>query len=115
MPFKRLFTKKLRWIVPVLLLAVIMANCMYLDGVDMPTTARAGETVNMTMRIRVEPISGQTSKLIIGFLAPKSWNAAQNTTVSYTSSIGDGTMSVVPANAIAANSNGLVWADALRT
>lgn len=112
---KSSYKKRFRWLVPVLLLAVFMARCMYLDGIDMPSSAKAGETVDFVMRIRVEPNIGQTSKLIIAFLAPKSWKAAQNTTVSYTSSVGNGTMSLVPSNAIAANSNGLVWADALKS
>jgi len=107
--------KKRRWLFPVLLLTVFMARCMYLDGVDLPASAQAGQTIDITMRVRVEPASAQTSKLIIAFLAPKSWRAAQNTTVSYTSTIGNGTMSLVPAGTIAANSNGQVWADGLRT
>src|SRR3546814_653515 len=51
-------------------------------------------------------------RLVVGFLAPKCWNAGANTIMSYTSNMGNGTMSRVPAGRTPAQSS-LEWPAAM--
>src|SRR3546814_13207654 len=51
-------------------------------------------------------------RLVVGFLAPKGWNAGANTIMSYTSNMGNGTMSRVPAGRTPAQSS-LEWPAAM--
>lgn len=98
-------------------LVVISVTCTEIEGVDYPELAEAGEAITMTMHARFEPASSEPRsgvKLIIGFLAPNSWDAADNTTVNYTSTYGDGTMSLVPDGTPAPNGEGGGWPEEIR-
>jgi hypothetical protein len=96
-------------------LAFLLVQCgLVLNGVDAPDHGEANQGVTFTMHCGIQPriTSGTyTTKLIIGFLAPKSWNAAQNTTVSFTSPIGQSPMSVIPPTELEPHTN-LPWAQA---
>lgn len=99
----------------VCLILLLLAGCVFLEGVDQPTTAKAGEEMTITMHNRIDVADGGRSnvRLIIGFLAPKSWAAAANSNITYTTnSYGNGKMVLVPSNVIAAN--GKNWPEALK-
>jgi hypothetical protein len=99
-------------------LVFLLCMCVNLDGVDYPLTAMAGETVTFTMHVRIDAIDNITgTRMVIAFLAPKSWKAAQNTTVTYTSKVDEGiqTMSLIPDGTVAKNSNGQTWPVAIRS
>src|SRR5687768_1207947 len=96
------------------LILLLLAGCVFLEGIDQPSSAKAGEDVTITMHTRVDVADGGRSnvRLIIGFLAPKSWAAATNSTITYTtSSYGNGRMVVVPASN---TSGGKIWPEALK-
>ncbi|HEY4788471.1 MAG TPA: DUF4961 domain-containing protein [Bacteroidales bacterium] len=80
---------------------IFLIQCaLVLNGVDVPSQVNANDTATFVMHCGVQPriTSGTyTTKLIIGFLAPKGWNAGKNTIVSFTSPIGGETLSVIPA------------------
>lgn len=84
----------------ILLMALFMVTCVEFEkGIDGPETAKAGETVTFTVHPYIHPDEGrENSRMIIGFLAPKSWDVVNNTKVTYTSDVENGvqTMSLVP-------------------
>lgn len=89
---------------------MVLAGCIYLDGVNQPDSITAGDVLTATMNVRINAIKDETeTRLVVGFLAPKKWNAAENTTVSYTSNVGNGTMSLVPKGSQPAGSGGADW------
>jgi hypothetical protein len=101
----------------VVVLAFMAITCVFIDGVEYADTVQAGETAAFIVKVSVDGQATVTNtRMVIGFLAPKSWNAAQNTTVTYTSSADAGvqTMSLVPAGTSPKNSPGMSWAAAIR-
>lgn len=98
-------------------LLIALTQCIGLDGVEQPENGVAGEEITVIIRPKIEPHpqAGVESnvRLVIGFLAPRAWAAAQNTTMAYTSNRGNGTMSLVPAGRRPAQSN-LEWPAAIR-
>ena len=94
-------------------LLVLLTQCFFLDGVEQPTTAKAGETIDIKVNVRVDSKEARTSvRLVMGFLVPKKWKAGENTIMSLTSSKDNSTMSRVPAGAKPKGST-LDWSDAL--
>lgn len=82
-------------------LAVFLVCCsIVISELDQPTTGIAGQVLPITAHCTVStniqngPI---LANYIIGFLMPKGWDAGANTTVTYHSSLGDGTMEQMPA------------------
>ena len=99
----------------IILFLLLLAGCVFLDGVDQPATAKAGEEMTIVMHNRVDVSDGGLTyvRLIIGFLAPKSWAAASSANITYTTtSYGNGKMVPVPSSVIAAD--GLSWPAALK-
>jgi hypothetical protein len=85
-----------------LVVIIFLIQCaLVLNGVDVPSQGNASDTATFTMHCGVQPriTSGSyTTQLVIGFLAPKGWNAAKNTIVSFKSQVGDEkNMPVIPA------------------
>jgi hypothetical protein len=99
----------------VVMVAVYIASCMFIDSVDVPASAPANTPTDFVMHVRIRPNASNTSKFVIGFMAPKGWSAGQNTTVTFTSTNGNGSMDRMPAGTICPNSNGADWPTALKT
>lgn len=98
----------------IILFLLLLAGCVFLDGVDQPSAAKAGEEMTITMHNRIDVADGGRTnvRLIIGFLAPKSWAAAANSTITYTTtSYGNGKMVQVPSSVLV---GGLSWPAALK-
>ena len=98
----------------IVLFLLLLAGCVFLDGVDEPSAAKAGEEMTITMHNRIDVADGGRTgvRLIIGFLAPKSWAAAANSTITYTTtSYGNGKMVPVPSAVLV---GGLPWPAALK-
>lgn len=97
------------------LILLLLAGCVFLDGVDQPASATAGEDLTITMHNRIDVADGGRSnvRLIIGFLAPKSWSASTNSTITFTTtSYGNGKMVLVPSSV---TTSGESWPAALKT
>ena len=79
------------------------AVCMYAPegGLVQPNTVKAGEIMNIKIiKGHANPRYSERYRLVLGFLAPKSWRAGQsgNTTITYTSQqVGNGTLTLMPA------------------
>ena len=99
-----------------LLLALLaIAGCVFLDGVDQPASVKAGENLTIVMHNRLDVADGGRSnvRLIVAFLAPRSWAAANNTSITFTTTTyGNGKMVPVPSSVVAAN--GQDWPTALK-
>jgi hypothetical protein len=101
----------------VVVLAFLAITCVFIDGVDYDSSVKAGETATFTVHVTIDGQSTVTNtRMVIGFLSPKSWKVAQNTTLTYTSDIDAGvqTMSLIPAGTMPKNSPGQTWSAAIK-
>ncbi|MCB0688055.1 MAG: DUF4961 domain-containing protein [Saprospiraceae bacterium] len=85
-------------LLPLLLILVIMVSCFNVVRVHQPSSATVGEEITVTLDVEVTDDAGST--LIFGFCAPRSWKASLSTSVSFTSSIGNSTMSLIDPNEV---------------
>lgn len=89
----------------IMAMALFMVTCVTFEGgVEGPETALVGESVTFTIHPLIDrPAEGRSNvRLVIGFLAPKSWNAVENASLTYTSDVDEGvqTMSLMPKTAL---------------
>ncbi|RVU00984.1 DUF4961 domain-containing protein [Mucilaginibacter limnophilus] len=75
---------------------LIIQSCIdAITTVEEPESARAGEMITLKFKVNITSNALgdiDPTNLYVGFLVPRSWNATRgnNTTISYTSSIGNG-------------------------
>jgi hypothetical protein len=96
---------------------VTVISCVFIDGVQYESTLKAGEDATFTVNMHIEGWGTNGTSLIFSLLAPKSWNAAANTTVTYTETYNPGvqqTMSLIPAETSPTAQQGKTWAAALK-
>jgi len=101
-----------RRIVTAVILFFFLTMCIYIDTIEYEATVNANETTTFVVHCRVEPIAtSDDTRLVIGFLTPKSWHAAETTTMTYVDNFDEGvqTMSPIPADDTPVNGNGLTW------
>ncbi|WP_207534565.1 DUF4961 domain-containing protein [Desertivirga arenae] len=103
-----------------LVLVVFLANCGLTPlTIEVPSVVNANEVATFILNCGTEPRIANTdppytSKLIVGFMVPKSWKAAQNTTVELISSEkGNSTLVLIP-SAEKEAASGLAWPDAAK-
>jgi hypothetical protein len=111
------------WKVCALAIMGIIITCCVIDvtSINQPATATAGQTISITLHDSVTTNIGgsgvESAAYVLCFLAPKGWAAAQNAKVSYTSSLGNGNMVLMPAGVIEPASSGagtnLNWVNAV--
>lgn len=85
---------------------VLLANCGF-DGLSIvvPKTGNPNAistfSLNSSIAPRIVGGASYTTKLVVGFLAPRSWNAGQNTTMKLTSPKGGaGVMALIPSSEV---------------
>src|SRR5690606_15795009 len=95
--------KNIKYIYLALGLAVVvfLANCgLNPFTIEMPDSGNANEVTTFILHgstmARVEGNDPYVTKLLVGIMVPKSWNARQNAVVSFTSSKGNETMTIIP-------------------
>ena len=94
---------------------LLLTMCITITNVSQPTSATTGETINITIDANLLGEIGDSQNLVFGFLAPAAWDVAGTGVATYTTSVGNGTMSLVPLDEIAPNSDlGLTWADDMK-
>ena len=111
-----------------ILMTFVVMSCLFIDSVDITQMidgkavnyAKAGTTATFKMHghIKVEGDPRNDKRLVFGFLAPKSWNLAQNARVSYIEdtfdpNIGEQNMTLIPSTEQPSNKPGLSWSAAL--
>lgn len=107
-----------KYVVKVMLLSMflLLTMCVAITNVSQPAEASAGQLINISVDISVLTEVDDSQNLIFGFLAPVSWDAENLTTATYTSSVGDGTMSIAPAGEMdSASVAGLPWSADMAT
>lgn len=112
------------------LLILVVIGCVYIDGApDMNQGTEeeprywvnAGEVATFTLSGHIECAEDHNNvRLIAAILVPTSWNARENTTVTYVATgLEDGTtsytMSPIPDNSQPKNQTGLTWSAALKS
>lgn len=109
------------------LMLMIIIGCVYIDGTPIVNQGteeepkyyvNAGEVATFTLNGHIECAEDHSNvRFITAILVPKSWNARENTTVTYVSTMDDGhtsfTMSPIPETTLPKNGGGLTWSDAL--
>ena len=86
----------------VLPLLFLLGGCITIEGVDQPSTAQPGQTITITVQVEIQPSKDNPAdRIYFGFLAPRDWNAAANTTVTFSSDRGNGKMTLVPPDKLA--------------
>jgi len=121
---KKVLKQKKYRIAAVLLMfaSLLFTMCITITGVIQPESATVGETINIKVDANLvgsadlDWIGGSdTQNLVLGFLAPISWDVEGTSVVTYTTSAGNGTMSLMPLDELAPNSDaGLTWADDMK-
>jgi hypothetical protein len=102
-----------------LLIALFFA-CVNLDDknpIEYEPTVTAGENFTFSINMNIDAIQENTSALVVSFLVPKSWNARQHTTVTYTETFQEGvvkTMSIIPVETAPKSNQGMTWDEALK-
>ncbi|MCB0664823.1 MAG: DUF4961 domain-containing protein [Saprospiraceae bacterium] len=81
-----------------LLILVILVSCFDVVRVNQPSSATVGEEITVTLDVEITDDAGST--LIFGFCAPRAWRAFENTSVSFVSSIGNSTMTLIDPNEV---------------
>lgn len=84
-----------------------LPKCFEVTEVRQPEMVTIDET--FTIEVDVELTGKDGEILVFGFLAPRAWQAAQNTSVEFTSDIGGSTMSLMPPDELDPENN-LPWA-----
>ncbi len=84
--------------IPALVILLMLASCFEIKRVNQPSTAMVGEEITVTLDVEITDDAG--SILIFGFCAPRAWRAASHTQVSFVSSIGNSTMSLIDPNEV---------------
>jgi hypothetical protein len=98
-----------------LVLGIVITRCsITVFNIIQPDTAVVGSTVPISVNFTYHNITGgNTENLVFGFLVPKGWATAQNAKITYTSTVGNGKMVLMPSNITEPQSNGLTWSAAL--
>lgn len=74
-----------------LLMTIIMVGCVYLDSINLNQGTeeepiywvKTGEVATFTVKGHIDAAGGETKRFLVAILVPKSWNARENTTVTY--------------------------------
>ena len=102
------------WKVAGTVIIIVIISCnLNITSVSQPATAPGGSTVPIQLTCNLFTQAAQTSALVVGILVPKVWNAAANTTVTFTSdqTTGPQPMTVIPPNTPSPYGGGLSWQD----
>jgi hypothetical protein len=103
--------------VVVIVLAVFAITCVFINEVEYEPTVDAGQIAEFKVTVFLDVIEARNdARLVVGFLAPKSWNAAQNMTATFTDTEETGvqTMSIIPAGISPSQAPGQSWSAAIR-
>ncbi len=95
-----------------LIVLVIFACSITINNVTQPASIPGASTLTSTITATIGQVNAtQTSALVVGILVPTQWNAANNTTVSFTSTATTGIqpMNLIPTGTPAPTGGGLSW------
>ncbi|HIB38534.1 DUF4961 domain-containing protein [Mesonia sp.] len=102
------------------ILMIVASSCIVLNSIEYPDELVAGEVATFTMNTTIN-VSDQTDvendSLVIAMLMPTSWNARENSTLTYTSDLegdeGVQTMSPLPLDEFPREGDTMTWSEKL--
>jgi hypothetical protein len=109
-----------KWLVGnivVIVLAIFAITCITIKDVEYEPSVDAGQIAEFKVHVFLDVAEARDNiRLVVAFLAPRSWNGAQNITATYTNTEETGvqTMSIIPAGEIPSQGGGLSWPAAIR-
>lgn len=95
---KTSFRHKIYFALFILFAGLVIAACVpTISVISQQSGVIPGDTAHMQINLQWSVINlDHTQRQIVGICVPKSWNAAQNTTMTYKSDVGDGNMILIP-------------------
>ncbi|GHT72775.1 DUF4961 domain-containing protein [Bacteroidia bacterium] len=118
---KNLYKINRKWLMAgfsgLLLAGILFFSCVYLDSVIYDSTLKANEEATFTVNMHIVSNEDRTTRLILSFLAPKSWNAGEHTKITYVDTYDEGvlkSMSLIPLEQSPLNEAGLTWGEAMK-
>jgi len=87
-------SRKIKYGLSILFFAILVVNCMTFVDIIHPDDAKVNSDIEITVKIKIDAETDGNSKLAFGILVPKSWNVAQNSTLTLT------TTAIYPANVV---------------
>ena len=77
-------SKKNMYVLSLTLLAILVVNCMTIVDIIHPDDAQVNSDIDISVKIKIDAETDGNSKVAFGILVPKSWNVAQNSTLTLT-------------------------------
>lgn len=95
---KRRFSKKLYLLIFIVFAALIITACVStITIISQQSLVIPGDTAHMVVALQWSATNyDRNDRQVVGICVPKSWNAAHNTTMTYTSDVGNGNMVLIP-------------------
>lgn len=97
-------SRKIKYGLSLVILAILVVDCMTFVDIIHPEDAQVNSDIDISVKIKIVADTDGSSKLAFGILVPKSWNVAQNATLTLTtvadwpaSVVTDEPMTVIPA------------------
>ncbi len=99
---KKLIRYRIYFLLFVVFAGLIISACVStISIISQQALVTPGDTAHMVLNLQWSAINyDRSDRQIVGICVPRSWNAAQNTTMTYKSDVGDGKMVLVPDNII---------------
>ena len=100
------------WKIAGTVIILIIVSCsVTISSLVQPATVNGGDILPVTINGSVYSQNAQASNLMVAILVPKLWNAAANTTMTFTSQLtaGEQPMSAIPAGTPSPGGGGLDW------
>lgn len=80
--------KKSKHLLLLLVASFLVATCMTIEDIIHPDNAQVDSDINISVKIKIVAETDGNSKLAFGILVPKSWNVANNATLTLTTAAG---------------------------
>lgn len=80
--------KKYKHLLSFLVVSFLVATCMTIEEVIHPDDPKVDSDINISVKIKIVAETDGSSKLAFGILVPKSWNVANNATLTLTTAAG---------------------------
>lgn len=80
--------KKYKHLLSFLVVSFLVATCMTIEEVIHPDDPKVDSDINISVKIKIVAETDGSSKLTFGILVPKSWNVANNATLTLTTAAG---------------------------
>jgi len=95
---KRSLRHKIYFALFILFAGLVIAACVStITILSQDSSVTPGDTAHMVINLQWSAINfDRNDRQIVGICVPKSWNAAQNTRMTYKSDVGDGNMVLIP-------------------